>query len=270
MRKHIIPVVLILVACIQMAACHKTDNDVPQPASLSFEWTHLVKKEGDCSGETSPCLTVDLKYPVAIGGGDSIRQAINTYMDEHVHRVLINLVSDSTDSTAPTETLILLLSDAYKNFVREYPEAPSQWSVELKTAIIRNDSAVVSFKTEVYTYMGGAHPLSVAEYASFFTATGRRVQLNDIVSDKKRLTTLAEQVFRRERELTGNDNLDSAGFWFGEKGFSLPDNFAVSDSSLVFYYNPYEIAPYVFGPTLIEVPYSGLTGSIDKRVLRQR
>jgi hypothetical protein len=34
----------------------------------------------------------------------------------------------------------------------------------------------------------------------------------------------------------------------------LNDNFALTATGIVFYYNPYEIAAYAAGPTLLELP----------------
>jgi hypothetical protein len=270
MKKYIGSFILVLAVCMQFTSCTREDNsNKPQSSSLSFEWTHLVKKEGDRSSEQSPCLTIDLRYPIASGGGDSIREALNTYVERYVRYTLMSFASDTRDSLAPVDTLIQQLTNGYREFVRENPDAPSQWSIELKSSVMRNDSTIVSLSTETYTYLGGAHPLGVTGYASFATATGKKLTIDEVTSNKQRLTTLAEQVFRREREIDAATNLDSAGFWFGEQGFSLPDNFALGDSSLILYYNPYDIAPYVFGPTFLELPYSQLQGIIDERFLRK-
>ncbi|HLH18807.1 MAG TPA: RsiV family protein [Bryobacteraceae bacterium] len=36
----------------------------------------------------------------------------------------------------------------------------------------------------------------------------------------------------------------------------MPENFALTDESLIFYYNTYEIASHADGPTEVEIPLS--------------
>jgi len=72
---------------------------------------------------------------------------------------------------------------------------------------------------------------------------------------KKKLTKIGEAEFRKLKELTTEADLGQAGFWFENNKFFLNDNFLITDSSLVFYYNNYEITAYAFGPTEIILPY---------------
>ncbi len=45
--------------------------------------------------------------------------------------------------------------------------------------------------------------------------------------------------------------LKDSGFTFENDLFTLPENFALRDEGLAFYYNPYDVAPYAMGPTEI-------------------
>jgi hypothetical protein len=45
--------------------------------------------------------------------------------------------------------------------------------------------------------------------------------------------------------------LKDAGFTFENDAFVLPDDFALRDDGLAFYYNPYDVAPYSMGATEI-------------------
>jgi hypothetical protein len=67
------------------------------------------------------------------------------------------------------------------------------------------------------------------------------------------LRALAEVRFRAERQLAPDASLGEEGFWFEEDRFELNDNWLVDPEGLRFYFNSYEIAPYVFGPTDLTV-----------------
>nr|MCU0409966.1 RsiV family protein [Bacteroidales bacterium] len=77
------------------------------------------------------------------------------------------------------------------------------------------------------------------------------------------LNNTAEKIFRAEKQLSPDANLESEGFWFEGNKFYLNKNFGIKNDGLVFYFNSYEIAPYAMGPTEIKIPYA----TIKKLVL---
>ncbi len=88
--------------------------------------------------------------------------------------------------------------------------------------------------------------------------SGNKVTLEDIfiAGYKPILNKIAEEEFRKLKELGEHEDLDEAGFWFDDNRFSINDNFAISDEGLTFYYNNYEITAYAYGPTELIIPLS--------------
>jgi len=86
---------------------------------------------------------------------------------------------------------------------------------------------------------------------------GDEIKLSDIISDlnQNNLTKIAEEEFRKLKNITPDADLEQAGFWFENNKFYLNENFLIGDSSLVFFYNNYEITAYAFGPTELEISY---------------
>jgi hypothetical protein len=111
--------------------------------------------------------------------------------------------------------------------------------------------------------MGGAHPMTAKTYQSFKLNSGEKIFIEDSTILHK-LTPLAEKEFRRVKNISVGNSLLNEGYWFENGEFYLNDNFAVVKEGLVFYYNPYEIAPYALGPT--EIFLTG--GEIDKIVIQ--
>ncbi len=69
------------------------------------------------------------------------------------------------------------------------------------------------------------------------------------------------------KELAADADLGQAGFWFENNEFFLNDNFLITDSSLVFYYNNYEITAYAFGPTELIIPFSKIKSLVEEKSL---
>ena len=82
------------------------------------------------------------------------------------------------------------------------------------------------------------------------------MSLDDIFIEgyEQNLNEIAEQEFRKMKELKENEDLDEAGFWFDDNKFNINNNFALSEGGLTFYYNNYEITAYAYGPTELIIP----------------
>src|SRR5690606_12228705 len=108
-------------------------------------------------------------------------------------------------------------------------------------------------------YTGGAHGLQVEHLASLDARTGRRITLADLVTDTAAVTAVAERAFREQQRIPATQSLAQAGYiFFDDERFALNDNFALCNDTLAFHYNPYEIAPYALGPTLLTLPLESI------------
>ena len=75
---------------------------------------------------------------------------------------------------------------------------------------------------------------------------------------EEELRKLGEDQFRLVRDLSQDEDLGEAGFWFDDNKFSLNDNFALTEDGIRFFYNSYEIAPYALGTTDITISYDSI------------
>ena len=83
---------------------------------------------------------------------------------------------------------------------------------------------------------------------------GSLLSVEDVFSDVDELNVIGELYFRKMFDLSPNEDLGDAGFWFDNNQFSVNENFSFSNSVVTFHYNTYEIAPYANGPTDLEIP----------------
>ena len=96
---------------------------------------------------------------------------------------------------------------------------------------------------------------------------GQRVALADLIKAglMDSLQTLVEAAFRAQRGLSADAAFDAAGFQFPENSFTLPENMAFGADGLLFYYNYYEVAPRVFGPTKVVIPWERARGLLREQ-----
>lgn len=135
--------------------------------------------------------------------------------------------------------------------------------------VIRNCPNLLSLQYSHYWYTGGAHPNSSRTYWHFNPQTGKQIQLSDLFVKgyAPQLNAIAEQYFRQAKKLEADASLNQAGFWFEKDKFQVNTNFALAPKGLIFFFNTYEIGPYVIGSTELLIPYAELKGLIKQQAL---
>ncbi|MFP5286682.1 MAG: DUF3298 domain-containing protein [Thermoanaerobaculia bacterium] len=218
-------------------------------SGLSWETRTLQRTESGC--EEGACASVSLTYPeITAAPTGEAKRALNRFVREIVLAPAIGEEPAATPEALAEEVL-----EEAERFRREVPDAPGGWALERTVKVVHHTPRVVSLEAAEYVFLGGAHPNSTVTYASFDPATGRRLALEDLILPgmEERLREIAEKRFREAREIPPERDLAEEGFEFEGGAFALNDNFAVLESGLVFYYNPYEIAAYVMGPTEVKL-----------------
>ncbi|MEP7028105.1 MAG: RsiV family protein [Candidatus Eisenbacteria bacterium] len=147
-------------------------------------------------------------------------------------------------------------------------QAPWFEQVVARVERFRPGLLTLSFYQAAYT--GGAHANSSLLYLNVDPATARALPLDSLLVPGARdsLLAAAERGFRRARGMAADSSFALGGFWFRSARFELTPNYGLTGEGLVFHYNNYEVAPYVFGSTHAVVPWPELPGLVRPRYLR--
>lgn len=136
-------------------------------------------------------------------------------------------------------------------------------------SVTRCDTRVLSAVFDVSQDIGGIHADSTRTSRSYNADNGSLLTLADIAKNEEQLKTFIKNyviglaagddykeggvsILFDDFESTINDLVDAGANWY------------FSDNGLVFYANPYDIAPYSRGVLLFEIPYSALEEFIDE------
>ncbi|CAM3146566.1 DUF3298 DUF4163 domains-containing protein [Filibacter tadaridae] len=116
---------------------------------------------------------------------------------------------------------------------------------ELKT----NQRGILSLNLIVYSFTGGAHGMTIIKSLTFDVKTGKQYDLKDLFkpgSDyQKKLSSII-----RKRITDWKTILLDPPF----KGIRSDQNFYIADTSIVIYFQLYEIAPYSSGFPYFPIP----------------
>lgn len=134
-------------------------------------------------------------------------------------------------------------------------EAFHPWFKHQDCSVVLNKPGFLTLRSAINDYTGGAHGMELELYFSYDPQQKKRLQLTDIVQDTTQLLAIAEDLFRKQENLSDTAAYGSSYFF---DSFVLSHNFGLTPSGLLFHYNPYEIKAYAEGPTVLIIPYEEL------------
>lgn len=136
-------------------------------------------------------------------------------------------------------------------------------------SVTRCDTRVLSAVFDVSQDIGGIHADSTRTSRSYNADNGSLLTLADIAKNEEQLKTFIKNYVIG---LAAGDDYKEGGvsILFDDFESTISDlvdagaNWYFSDNGLVFYANPYDIAPYSRGVLTFEIPYSALAEFIDE------
>jgi len=261
--KSIIYIILLLSGIAAFFSC---GSNPPAVNHLEYKMVQYTRQSEGCDSlRDDNCAKIKIEFP-------QISAFENEMVKEKINKSISNLFSqDILGGTKSNdfETVMDAFLEEYESVINEFPDTYQSWFIERTGEVKLNKSNIFSIDYMEYSYTGGAHPNTFVAFKNFNLSDGEEIALDKIISTDKRteLTKIGEEEFRKLKNLTEADELGQAGFWFENNKFYLNDNFLITDSSLVFYYNNYEITAYAFGPTELEIHYSKIKNLIKESSL---
>ncbi len=227
-----------------------------QPISYDYEMQSLEKTSENCVPET--CSEVTINYPVFAAGHDT-HAAINSLLTQEINSTLSDYILEA-EGTESTDELSKMFMASYQDFKENFPESITPWYIRLEVEVGKTDRNFISLVINHSSYTGGAQPNSSISYLNI-SADGEKIEdLDFFVNSTSKLQDLAEKEFRKANGIAPDEQLSDRGFLFDNDQFSLSEDFGVSQSGIVFYYNPDEISSDAEGPTLLTIPFKELAG----------
>ncbi len=121
--------------------------------------------------------------------------------------------------------------------------------IEASCGVYFNDNDILTIYESGYYYTGGVHGSSYFEFSIYDLKTGNRILFEDIVLPEKEQDLL-------QLIIADIENSDYIDFIYSIDEVFVSNNIGVNKNSISFYYNEYEIAPYVAGPYEVVLKYS--------------
>jgi len=251
-------------ALFNFLGCNESNSFLNE--NLTYEMVKYHKKSAGCDSlRNENCAEIKIEFP-------EISFPENKIVEEKINKTIVDFFSKDIMGgleSVDFNTLMDGFIQDYESFKKEFPDAPQSWTVERTGEVKLNKANIFSIDYTEYVFTGGAHPNTFVSFKNFNLTNGEEITLDELISleNQNELTKIAEKEFRKLKKLNPDDDLGKAGFWFEDDEFSLNDNFLITDNSLIFYYNNYDITAYAFGPTELIVPYSEIKSLVSENSL---
>ena len=225
------------------------------------------------SGKPLGCTTV-YQYCFFPKTSDSVVKAVNdNLLDEtltgkenvaDLRNLAINAMDDDFSSFQDSYSQVYHDTTSYDQ-MRYMDEAPQVyiWESQKTRQVIYNKNDLMSIEFFNYSYQGGAHGNYEYAYNNFNLKTGASFTWDDVLKPgyQDQLSILLAQALRKKFNIKPDQTLASAGLLVNE--VPQPATFFLSDYGLGIVYNPYDVAPYVYGAITLFLPWSDLKNLIN-------
>lgn len=213
---------------------------IERPIAPGETLCYQIKVQLDTLQGTEPLaqqLSAVLRDSVLFTARPTVRQSMVDY-------------ADSTETEWKTMLLESYSPDAEYKDMFQYYLSVSGHPLEATT------DGVLSYRTQLDCYLGGAHGSSDIHYYNFDVQTGRQIGLDDVIPADKRKEVLAAMMQR----LCADNGVPDQTALQEQTGITmlgdlyLTSNFLLRGDSIQFLFGQYEIAPYASGIISVTVP----------------
>ncbi len=207
------------------------------------------KTFGNCNNDED-CAEIKIEYPEIISNGTAF-DSVNSYVQNKILSLPFN-----EDKYKSMEEISDSLFASYIDVQKEFNDYHTAWFIKTNIKISGIAKNVLLLKSVETIYTGGANSFYDVSFANINLSNGKHLSVNDIIPIEKlsKLESIGKTIFYEMKNIEANKTEEAAGYWFKNKKFELNNNFAITDSGLVFFYNLYEIGPRSNGTTELFIP----------------
>lgn len=182
--------------------------------------------------------------------------------DTAVSQAVVLDLLNQIDSSAQQADRIA--TQAAADYAKE-PDAFSAYFADVNYRVKRLDPSILSLEGSHVTYAGGIHPDHISKSVTYDLLTGRRLALQDILTETYSVDTLCtltlDALAPMSQELYSDYSVIVKELFNGS--WLDLEEWYLSDNGLCLYFAPYDIAPYATGTVTAEIPYEKLIGTLQ-------
>ena len=250
MKNKFTAVILFLV--VFMFSCSNKENY----PTLGYIYKEHNFKYGKCDSAYNDCVKINIKtIEITNSTFPSVKDSIQRKVKEFALSAAVNEIEYNS-----FEELQDSIVENYKSIRKAIPDMNIGYELNRNVTVTTDTLGVLALKFYQFSFFGGAHPNYFTEFSNIDLSTGKEIKLNTLLTPgyQDKLNEIGEKKFRELRKLKPDEDLQQAGYWFENSKFKLNENFLITKEGIIFFYNPYEIAPYSYGTCEILIEFTAI------------
>lgn len=269
---------LLLIFCLTLCGCGRRQPDIvpdtppTQPTQQTTEPTSgEVPTEPSPVYDQIPMVAISLP-PIteSITADDGNLICSITYQgielsipDQNVaDQIILRYQNRQAAQLQSANAISLLAQDSYHS-----GDTWTPYFFDITYSPARIDHNVLSLFGKTVQFTGGNHPYTECSALNYNMLTGEWLTLGSILTNVSAKQSLCSALIESAGKVAQEKQLYDDYPQIIEQRFakeeSYDEDWFFSTTGLCFFFSPYEIAPYVSGSVVIEVPYDQLSGIID-------
>ncbi|MBI1279033.1 MAG: DUF3298 domain-containing protein [Anaerolineaceae bacterium] len=199
-------------------------------------------KDGNWMTDTQKCVVsvgvrVDVDYPLEMAQYPEVAKVIDTF-----------------------------ITDQQKSFISSYtpdytlPAHVNNWEMNISNEIYTFSDEIQTVVFNISFYTGGAHPNSGYTTMTFDVKKGKQLMLSDLFINGEVPYDIIAKLAQEDLKTHLGDMVDPIMFDPGTDPNNHDNykNWALTDKSIIFFFDPYQVAAYAAGPQKVEIPLTTL------------
>jgi len=158
--------------------------------------------------------------------------------------VVLNLKNENAQSRI-NHTIVTLLN---KILIEQSYYDPSLVEMQAYYEIKNNQRGILSLNLIVYSFTGGAHGTTIIKSLTFDTTTGKSYILSEMFKPGSDYVKVLSAIIQKDIISWGIDLID------GFHGIDKEQDFYIADTSIVIYFQIYDITPGYWGFPYFPIP----------------
>lgn len=252
-----------------LTACRSGGEGVEKPEFDRVVVNTTEHLFGD-SAKPACHISINMAY-VKLASTDEMVDSLNTF-------ILRNVLGFKYRHMQPEEAAKIYAESYVEDYRKDLEptyaidEKNSEAEVEAWYSYYRNvEGNVERYKKNILTYRayydeytGGLHGIYMTHYINIDLRTLSLLTLDDIFAGdySETLTDLLWEQLMKDNHVTTHKELEEMGYATGS-ALAPTQNFYLDREGITFYYNVYDIAPYIVGPVTICLPWETIKSLID-------
>lgn len=245
---------LLIAACLLIGCKEDEKQKEVQTDDTALSFTTADYEQKTTLPCKEQCTFVSIEVPLAQNN-----PPVNDTINNKVFKTVRNIVyfGEQPTNEKSYEGVMESFISSYEDLVKKFPnEGLVPWEARINGTITYQSENLLNIKINNYMFTGGAHGYEGDASLLFDLKKGISLKPEDLFTDVKSFTALAETKFREKFKIPSNKSINSTGLLFENSRFALPKNIFFTDNGLLLYYNAYEAASYSDGTKELLIPYS--------------